>query len=500
MSPDRGASPQAVPDLRGLRERALSVGGANAFEYLTQFLLPVVLARCLDVLAFGHYRLLWLAVGTVMHVALFAMPGSLYYFLPRADRATKRLYINQTLLFLTLMGLVSGWAVSSWNPWLPKAMHGLVEHGAIVPAFVVLWVIASVVDTLPAVEERITWQVKVTIGLASLRAAGLSLAAILTRELEPVLLVLLGFVVLKIALLFVYLVRHYGLRGPILRVRAFLDQVRHAAPFGAAGALYGLRTQADQWVAAALFPVGLFASFSIAAVLGTLVALFRKSVNSVFLPSMSRLQAAGDLPGMIELNSRANVMVGALACPVAAFAFGFAEEVVTLVYTAAYLDAAPVIRVYVVGLMPLIVELASITLLLRQGSFVMGVNLVALAVAVPVSWVAAQHFGLAGAAAGSVLMIYLDRIVTLRRIARLTGVPFRRLQDWRTLGTFILFAAFAAALTWWMVCHYLAVSGPFARVAAGAAIMVATYGLLMHLLLGAGRNWLAVAGSARHGE
>ena len=52
----------------GLGRRALSLGGANAIDYTLQFLLPVVLVRCLDAEAFGQYRLLWLAVGTVMAV------------------------------------------------------------------------------------------------------------------------------------------------------------------------------------------------------------------------------------------------------------------------------------------------------------------------------------------------------------------------------------------------------------------------------------------------
>jgi O-antigen/teichoic acid export membrane protein len=229
-----------------------------------------------------------------------------------------------------------------------------------------------------------------------------------------------------------YLAKHHGLRGPVLRWSKFVDQIRHATPFGAAGALYDLRAQADQWVAAAVFSLHLFASFSVATVIGTLVGLFRRSVNTVFLPSMSRLEAAGDVSGMLELNSRANVMVGALTCPLAAFAFVFAEEIVTIIYTTAYLDAAPVMRVYVLGLIALVVELASITLLLRHGMFVVGVNAVAVVLAVPISWLGAQHFGLAGAAAGSVMMIYLDRIATLRHISRHTGIPFRRLQDWRT--------------------------------------------------------------------
>jgi O-antigen/teichoic acid export membrane protein len=113
---------------RRLGQRALSLGAANAFDYAAQFLLPVVLARCLDPGAFGEYRVLWLAVGTVMVVATLAMPGSLYYFLPRSDGATKRLYINQTLVFLAFAGLISGWAVSSWNPWLLDKMRGLAEY------------------------------------------------------------------------------------------------------------------------------------------------------------------------------------------------------------------------------------------------------------------------------------------------------------------------------------------------------------------------------------
>jgi len=485
-------APAAAPTLRRLRQRAFSLGGANAFDYIVQFLLPVVLARCLDTLAFGQYRLLWLVVRTAMAIAPLAVPASLYYFLPRSDSATKRLYINQTLLFLAFTGLISGWAVSSWNPWLPESIRAI-EHGVVVPTFMLLWVIASLLDMLPAIEERVAWQTKMTIGLATLRTVALSLAAILTNELGSLLLVLLGFVVFKIALLMMYLAKHHGLRGPVLRWRRFVDQIRHATPFGAAGALYDLRAQADQWVAAAVFSLHLFASFSVATVIGTLVGLFRRSVNTVFLPSMSRLEAAGDVSGMLELNSRANVMVGALTCPLAAFAFVFAEEIVTIIYTTAYLDAAPVMRVYVLGLIALVVELASITLLLRHGMFVVGVNAVAVVLAVPISWLCAQHFGLPGAAAGSVTMIYLDRIATLRHISRHTGIPFRRLQDWRTLAVLILISAVAAAVGWAMVGHYFANSGPFTRIVAGGMLMAAVYGAAIHLLMGRELGWLTAA-------
>ncbi len=487
-----------VPAVHRLGRRALSLGAANALDYVIQFLLPVVLVRFLDTAAFGQYRLLGLALGTVMAVVTMAIPGSLYYFLPRSEGATKRLYINQALVFLAAAGLIAGWAVSSWNPWLPEKMRGLAQHEAVVPLFVLLWVIASLLDLLPTAEERVMWQAKATVGLAALRAVALSLAAILTRELGPVLLVLLAFVAFKVALLLYYVAVHHGLRGPILRWRAFADQLRYAAPIGAAGALYGLRSQADQWVAAALFSVSMFASFSIATVLGPLVHLCRQSVFHTFLPSLSRLQAAGDIPGMLKLNSRASVMVGALVYPMLAFAFAFAEEIVTIIYTTAYLDAVPVMRVLIVGFAGLVVDLGSTILLLRQGAFMMRVSLVTLVLSVPLSWFSAHAFGLAGAAVGSVTAIYIDYVVILRRIALCTGIPVRRLKDWRTLGLLILFAALAAAIAWSIVDRYFAASGPLVRLVFGGVLLAAVY-IAMAALVGVGRDWLAAVRNPGHG-
>ena len=96
---------------KGLKRRAFSLGAANAINCALQLLLPVVLVRYLDREVFGEYRLLWLAVGTIMAVAPVDVPDSLYYFLPRSEQMLKRLYVNQTLLFLAAVGLVSGWAV-----------------------------------------------------------------------------------------------------------------------------------------------------------------------------------------------------------------------------------------------------------------------------------------------------------------------------------------------------------------------------------------------------
>lgn len=484
-----------TPPRGKLNRRALTLGGSNAFDYAMQFLLPVVLVRTLTADDFGQYRLLWLAITTVTGVLPLSMPQSLYYFLPRADREQRRLYVHQTLLFMLLAGVLGGWLVSAWNPLQPAAIGDLNRFGWLVPALLATWCITKLLDVLPTIEERVEWQAGMTMALSALRTVVLAAGAWLTRDLAVLVWLLLGLTVFKLALLVRYIAQTHGLGGPWMGWRQTVDQFRHAAPFGLSSALYTLRTQADQWVAAMLFAVQSFAAFTIAAILGPMINLCRLSVNHAFLPSMSRLQAAGDLGGMLELNSRANVMVGRLVYPFLAFAFVFAEEMITLVYTATYLEAATVMRVYICGFALLVVEVFSVTLLLREGAFALRLNLSMLAVSVAISWLGAETIGLPGAALGSVLVIFLDRFATLRRIAERVALPMRELQDWRTLGVLIAFAALSALAAWAAVGHYFAGSGPLLRLIVGVAVLTAVYAVLHGLFGASGRGGLFALGN-----
>jgi O-antigen/teichoic acid export membrane protein len=453
----------------------MSLGAAKAFDYLMQFLLPVVLVRCVDTATFGEYRLLWLAVGTVISLATLNMPQSLYFYLPRSDAPTRRLYIHQVMIYLALAGLIAGWAVSPWNPWLPQTLMPLGKYGALVPAFVILWVTAYMIEVLPVIEERIRLATSVTLAFSALRVLMLALGAVFAEDLTLLLWLLIALVLLRLAAQIYYVHRFHGLRGSWLSPRLLWDHMCHAIPFGLSSALYNMRVQADQWVAAALFALHSFAALSVASVFNPLVNVFRQSVNEAFLPSMSRTHAAGDITGMLSLNGRANVMVGALLYPLLAFCFAFADEIVTIVYTATYVEAAAVMRVYIIGTACLVIELGSIVLLLKQGPFALRVNMVLLAVALALSYLGGLYIGLAGAAAGSVVAIYLDRIITLRRISVETGVPLSRVQSWRRLLLTAASAALAGALGWLAVHNLFPDRPPLLRLLVGGAVIGIAY-------------------------
>ena len=113
---------------QGLARRALSLGVVKAFDQALQFLLPIVLVRCLDAHTFGEYRLLWLAIGTVMALAPFSMPGALYYFLPRSDAADAApLRPPDDRLPRGDGARCARSCVSPLNPWMPKTLEPLAQ-------------------------------------------------------------------------------------------------------------------------------------------------------------------------------------------------------------------------------------------------------------------------------------------------------------------------------------------------------------------------------------
>jgi hypothetical protein len=103
------------------------------------------------------------------------------------------------------------------------------------------------------------------------------------------------------------------------------------------------------------------------------------------------------------------------------------------------------------------------------------VSVVILAASVPLSYLGGIELGLAGAAIGSACALYLDRVLVLRRIAAVTGVPVRAQQHWRSLARHLGWTAIAT-LGAWLVAHHLFAGSPIiVRLAMGAAVLAAVY-------------------------
>lgn len=439
---EQSAAPAAKP-APSLKRGAVTLTAANMLDFGLQFLLPIALVRLLPTEAFADYRLAWLAIGTAMALAPLALPRSLLYFLPRLSAAERPSYVHQTVLLLVVTGTSAGLLLGPWNPLLPASLRAMSNAAWFMPAFLSLWVAAHLMDYLPTARADVPGQARIILLLSVLRVGMVAVAAASGRS-DVVFGALVTYAAIKFTMVLVHVGRHYGWRLRLQRP-ALSTQLRYALPFGLSGALFLLRGQADQWVAAALFPAAVYAAFSIGAVINPIVSLVRNSVSNAIVPRLSSLESNKDMAGMLRLNQKANLAAAFVLLPTLALVAVLAEHIVAVVYTEKYLLAADVMRLNALSLLGVAVEVSTLTVVLNQGRFLLAVDATLLGVSLAAGLTGAHLFGVPGAALGNLVTLALGNAMSFWRVSRVTGVPLRRLQDWGVLLRILLAALGAAA-------------------------------------------------------
>ncbi len=419
-----------------------SLGVSAGVDYAVQFLLPIALVRFLTPEAYGHYRYFWLVAGTVMIVAPFCLPYALFHFLPRAEFGVRARIITNTLAFLVLSGSVAGVLVM----WAAPNVPGL----GWLALFVALWIPASIFDCLANADQRIQLQARLNIISSMLRVTLILGVAYLTRDVATVFAAMNGFAALRLLAVAGYARLYYRSAFPTTDTALLKSQLVYAFPFSVSHALFMSKTQAEHWLVAHFFPVATFASYSIAGYIGPLMALLRQTIANAVLPSITQAHEKNDVDRMLGLQRKVNLATVFVIFPTLGLVLVYAEEIVRVMFTEVYLDAANVMRVYAVGYMALGYEVSNLLRVYSQGAYSARLNFVTLILSVAVSWCGLQWVGLPGAALGSVVSLHVTELLTLRKVSRLSHRPIGHIIDWRAWGGLLCAALISVAAGWYV--------------------------------------------------
>ncbi|MFT4101490.1 MAG: oligosaccharide flippase family protein [Burkholderiaceae bacterium] len=471
-----GGGSTATPDVR---KSILSLGAVNALDMALQAALPMLLVRLLVDEDFGVYRTLWLMVTTALSLLSMAMPTSLFYFLPRSTGAERSAYLLQGALTMAGSALLGGAAVLLAGGGLD--LRG--EHRLPIAAFVTLWTFASLLDCMFNAVQRGRTQARVNLVFALLRFGAVAGVAAATHAIEPVLVAHLAFGAAKALTCAALVARDARANDGWRAISAarWREQCLYALPFGGSAGLYLLRARIDQWLVASMFSAAQFGLYSVASVFSPVQGLVRTTVNNVVLPELNRLQANDDVDRMLALNRRSNLAVSLLMFPVLAFLFAAATPLLTLLFTADYRGAAPVVRWYCATLMTEAVEVTMLLYAFRQGRFLIVWDSVLLVVSVAVCALGARLLGLSGAALGGLAGALIGQAVCLTRCAKLARVPLGALQPWGWIGRTLLAAVIAAGIAYGVLA-LLPDAQRVLALAAAAAAFCAAYWLGLRLL------------------
>jgi O-antigen/teichoic acid export membrane protein len=464
-------------------DKAKYLAAASAVEYAVQLLVPVYLVRTLSHEEFASYRFMWLLAGTLTTTLLLGFPASLYYFVPRIAAERQFGYVAQTAAFSALLGVVACAALLGVaTAWPGLDMLQLLPQplGAFF-AFLILVAATSLLDYLPAARAEVKAQAAFNLGNALWRAACI-VAGAWIGSIAAVCWALLVYAIGRFALQALYVARSMPLRdGGFDRLR-FRTQFVYAAPFGLASAFWALRSQAEQWVGAALLAPRAYASLSIAGSITPIAMLVHQAITASSVSAINRLESQGDVTGMTQINARANVLSASYLFPVLTFFFVTSGPLFRLIYTASYADAALVTKLLCIGFVASAIEVSTLTNALRMRRAVLLFDGSMLCVSLAASVAGGLVFGLVGVVIGSVISGYVSTAYFVAVLVRRTGVPLARFQHWGELARYFAAACLAGAIGWMALEWAAAQFGLFGQIAIATTAMVLAYVPLVRLL------------------
>lgn len=391
---------------------------ASTLEFAMQLCVPIVLVRHLSPAIFAEYRLIWLLAGTLLAFVPAFMPQSLFYFLPRVSDKEKTTYISNVVLYLGVAGIAAAVLVSPVNPFIYGSVKQLsIDSNFIVPVFLAIWILVSVNNTIPVAEGRIFWQANADVILSLFRTGLLCLAALFFGTLMSIVCALLIDACARVIVLTLYIFTRQAQPKLSFCFKRGLCQLRYSLPFATSNSLFLFRSQIDQWVVAFTTGASTLAIFSIGAVLNPVASLIRQPLYNSTAPPLSAAFIQRDLDAARLLITGGVSYAVIILVPVVGGFFLISRELVELVYTTQYLDALPVMRVYLIGIGISSVSVSYALPLIDKGAFAVKNNAICLVLSAILSITLCMKLGPIGAAIGSVLTLLFSEIWSMKVVA-----------------------------------------------------------------------------------
>lgn len=468
---------------------------AKTLAFVFAFALPILLTRTLSQSEYGLFKQVFLIVTTATALLPLGFGMSAYYYLPReTNQKVRGQVILNILLFNLLMGVAACLLLVFWPGLIAKIFRDpmIPTYSALIGAVVLVWLFSAFLEIVAVANQELRLAtVFIVFGQLS-RTVLLLAAAIAFDSVTALIYAALVHGVLQSVVLLWYVSSRFPKFWRAFDWSLTGKQVAYALPFGLAGLLYTVQTDAHNYFVSHKFSPAIFAIYSIGVAQVPLIGVLRDSVSSVILPRISYLQERGEAREILVLMSNAVRKLAAFYLPMYFVLLITGREFLTFMFTKAYLQSWPIFAINLTLLPISLIEVdAVVRAYEKHRFFLVIVQLVMSALMIVAVWYGVTRFGLVGAITGVVVVNFLMRIVLAGRFSLVLGAKWRDISLFKDLGK-VTVAACVAALVCFLVHSMVTASGTrpfFVLVICGAAFMAVYLPAVLLLRIPTSDEW-----------
>lgn len=475
-APPAGAAAAAATAPASLSRQAgvVILGRALAFGFA--FAVPVVLVRIVSKEDYGIYRESLFVFSTAVPILQFGLTQSLFYFFPRREGERAAL-VSQTLGLLAVIGFVFAVALVLARGLVADyfGQPALAAHMLWVGPFTALMVVSSTIEVLTIVEQNVRLTFWVIMGSEGLRSLLVIVAGLWTRDVGVMLAGLTLFSFARTIFLCVHCRAERLWDWRRVNLPLLKEQLAYSVPFGLAGTVVTILASVDRFYVSRCFNSEAFAVYSVGCFQLPIVTVVFTSATSVLLGRMAELQKQGRLAEMLALWRSATRKMSLISIPVTVVFAVLANEFVLGLFTPQYADATPIFIAFLLLIPRQAVPYGAVTRAFGLTRFILYVCLVALGIAVVISYILVKivPLGLLGPAIAVVVGNWVVAEAQIAKTRHLLQVPYARLFPWADLGRMTALALGLGAVL--AVVHARVVARPIIVLAVGGTLYMAAY-------------------------
>src|SRR5262245_45167755 len=335
----------------GFVRRAAWLTTANSIAFGLSFVAPLLLVRALSQTDFGLYRQVFQILTTAISALNLQVASTAYYFMPRAPEKKLQVTVN-VLAFYAAVGALTG-ALFILHPECALLVIKNEELPAYMPLIgvtILLWLVSSNLEVIPLALGDVRAS-SVFIVISQLTKSALTIgAALVFHSVRAMIWAAAIQGALQILFMFVYIRRRFGRRSGKIHdafdLGLFKAQIGNALPYGLGGFAQTSQCDLHNFVVSRYFPPAGFAVYSVGLFQLPLLGLLTGSFSSAMIPEVSKLAAAGDRRAIIPIWLDAARKLALVVVPICALMFVLRYEIITLLFTSAYREAARLFGIY----------------------------------------------------------------------------------------------------------------------------------------------------------
>ncbi len=417
-------------------------------KHVSVFALSIILARTLSTENYGVYLQVQLIVSTLLYLAIFGVPHSIYYFLPRSREP--RLLIVASALVLCLVGvcLAAGVYLSMGKISELLSNPSLSDLALIAAGLLFFQVPIKLFEPAMISAKRVGTFVLLNSTFNFLFFFPIAIPAILGWPVAEILYCMLGFYVVQfVAIMVTLLLVTRGLRGLADgESYSFRAQVLYSAPIGLAGMVGEIDRQTDKIIVSGAFDPEQYAIYTRGAMEIPLLNVISNSLHNIMMPRFVEAYRDGDQAALLASWHSAIRLMASFVYPACAFFIGTGDLLIPFLYSDRFADASIIFQIYMLTLLVRVTTGDAIIRAIGRTGVMFKFSLVGIVLNIILTSSLIKVMGIVGAPTATVLVSYIMATAYLYVVGRMLDIEVMKIFPWVSLRRIVIASIVSIAI------------------------------------------------------